>query len=281
MAYKQIQGIYKIVNSTDGLFYIGSTISIYTRWANHRFHLRRDRHPNLYLQHAWNKYGEKSFKIEILEEVMDRDNLIEREQYYLDLYKPFADTGKGYNILKEAGNTLGFKFSPETKALWSKQRTGRKHTPEAKELIRQHSLQHRHSDESKQKMSAGKLGRYVSEEQRQKISQTLRAKDRLWKSILDKYPDRQELITLLNTKLYKDLSILWRLSIYSIVDLRKFLNIGPKKKLWENIVDKYADKQELVNLLTTKSYRESAKLLGCSEELVFILKCKLQLLVKN
>lgn len=37
------------------------------------------------------------------------ENLLKREQYYLDLFKP------DYNILKKAGSRLGHKLSEETK----------------------------------------------------------------------------------------------------------------------------------------------------------------------
>jgi hypothetical protein len=41
-------------------------------------------------------------------EYCDIKSLLEREQYYIDLYKP------EYNICKIAGSMLGFRHSPET-----------------------------------------------------------------------------------------------------------------------------------------------------------------------
>lgn len=55
------------------------------------------------------KYGYSNFKLEILE-YCDVPNVIEREQYYLDLLNP------EYNILKTAGSTLGYKHTEETLA---------------------------------------------------------------------------------------------------------------------------------------------------------------------
>ena len=46
------------------------------------------------------KYGFSNFKLEILE-YCDLDNVIEREQYYINLLKP------EYNILDTAGSSLG------------------------------------------------------------------------------------------------------------------------------------------------------------------------------
>ena len=76
-------GIYKITNLENKKFYIGSSKNISQRWAKHKALLRHDKHENPKLQSSWNKYGEENFKFEILEEC-DLENLLIREQYYLD-----------------------------------------------------------------------------------------------------------------------------------------------------------------------------------------------------
>jgi|SRR5882757_3198321 group I intron endonuclease len=53
-------------------------------------------------------HGYSNFTLEILEYCEPEQN-IEREQYYLDLFKP------EYNILKIAGSSLGHKRSKETR----------------------------------------------------------------------------------------------------------------------------------------------------------------------
>jgi NUMOD1 domain/NUMOD3 motif len=53
------------------------------------------------------KYGYSNFSIEILE-YCDPQNIIKREQYYIDLLYP------EYNILKTAASSLGHKHSQET-----------------------------------------------------------------------------------------------------------------------------------------------------------------------
>lgn len=55
------------------------------------------------------KYGYANFKLEILE-YCNKDELMKREQHYLDLLMP------DYNILKIAYSLAGFKHSIETKA---------------------------------------------------------------------------------------------------------------------------------------------------------------------
>lgn len=52
------------------------------------------------------KYGYENFQLEILE-YCRADELIEREQYYLDLLNP------EYNILKTAYSLMGYKHSAE------------------------------------------------------------------------------------------------------------------------------------------------------------------------
>jgi hypothetical protein len=55
------------------------------------------------------KHGFSNFTLEILE-YCDKNNVIEREQYYMDTLKP------QYNIVEIAGSTLGYKHTPESLA---------------------------------------------------------------------------------------------------------------------------------------------------------------------
>jgi group I intron endonuclease len=93
-------GIYKITNLINKKFYIGSSSNISRRWVNHKCNLNRKDHHNKHLQRAWDKYGKGSFSFEILE-ICNKDNLLEREQWYLDNLKPWVKD-IGYNISKKA-----------------------------------------------------------------------------------------------------------------------------------------------------------------------------------
>ncbi|NJO64321.1 MAG: GIY-YIG nuclease family protein [Richelia sp. RM2_1_2] len=117
-------GIYKIINITNGKFYIGSARNFRNRWNSHKYHLIRNQHENSHLQNAWNKYGENQFKFEIIEEC-PINTLLMREQFYIDLYKPYDNT-IGYNILRIAGSSLGFKFSEESRVKMSVAKQGKK-----------------------------------------------------------------------------------------------------------------------------------------------------------
>lgn len=98
-------GVYKITNIETNMFYIGSSYNITKRWKEHKNKLNRGKHDNKYLQHAWNKYGESKFKFDILELVNNRDELIEREQYWIDKTQCYK-RNIGYNIAQFADTNL-------------------------------------------------------------------------------------------------------------------------------------------------------------------------------
>lgn len=98
MLANKICGVYKITNIANGKFYVGSSKDIEKRWAQHKNSLNENKHGNMYLQNAWNKYGSKSFKFEIIEECK-LDIQFEREQFYLNELNPFNNNG--YNIVRK------------------------------------------------------------------------------------------------------------------------------------------------------------------------------------
>jgi len=124
-------GIYKIQNIVNGKMYIGSAISLKKRLCKHKAMLRHNNHDNIYLQRAWNKYGENSFEFFIIEEVTNKTLLIEREQCYIDMY----DFDSLYNICPTAGSSLGIRFSGATKEKLSKQRLGHLVPKETREKL--------------------------------------------------------------------------------------------------------------------------------------------------
>jgi hypothetical protein len=52
--------IYRIKNLVSDQFYIGSSLHYERRKTAHINCLRKNKHDNVYLQRAWNKYGEKN-----------------------------------------------------------------------------------------------------------------------------------------------------------------------------------------------------------------------------
>jgi predicted GIY-YIG superfamily endonuclease len=132
--------IYKITNIVDNKFYIGSASFYDKRIGTHINKLRNKTHFNKYLQNAWNKYGENSFEFSIIEQVNNKENLIKREQYYLDLYKSYIKE-IGYNINKKAESRLGGKMPESAKIKIGNFWRGKKHSLERiKNLIKDRTL---------------------------------------------------------------------------------------------------------------------------------------------
>lgn len=93
--------IYCILNLVNGKVYVGSAVNVNNRWASHKSKFKKNKHVNVYLQRAWNKYTELAFEFIILEYVVENDDLIDREQYWINLTQ--CNNSKfGYNIRKEA-----------------------------------------------------------------------------------------------------------------------------------------------------------------------------------
>lgn len=145
-----ISCIYSIKNLQSGKRYIGSCKSLHRRIRLHIRSLRHNNHHSLVLQRAFDKYQIENFCVEVLEKVDNCENLISREQYYLDFYNP------DYNIAKVAGSSLGIKRSEETKEKVRKAILGVKHPQWRKEL--------------KSRVQLGRTHKKFSEEGRQNCS---------------------------------------------------------------------------------------------------------------
>ena len=75
--------IYKIINITNGDFYVGSTIKHKDRFRCHRSRLRKNQHHAKHLQSAWNKYGEHNFIFRVVEVVPEDESLQAVEDRWL------------------------------------------------------------------------------------------------------------------------------------------------------------------------------------------------------
>lgn len=102
------QAIYKITNTKSGNFYIGSSINYQTRWREHKNSLVKNKHHCVALQRAYNRNNMDCFDFSVVEFVEDKNDLIKREQFYIDTLNP------KYNSSKTAGSTLGFKMPKES-----------------------------------------------------------------------------------------------------------------------------------------------------------------------
>jgi group I intron endonuclease len=96
-------GVYQILCIPTGKIYIGSTVDLRARWGGHRRSLRQCNHSNVYLQEAWDKYGEANFTFSVLESA-EESGLLRAEQTWIDKTK-CADRNNGFNICAVAGST--------------------------------------------------------------------------------------------------------------------------------------------------------------------------------
>ena len=131
-----MKGIYLIRCKSENKVYIGQSSNIKKRYIGHLSLLRLNKHPNSYLQEAFNKYGEKDFLCEILLELkdknFDRQKLYDLEMYYISLYNS-CNRHNGYNI--EKGGTSSSRITEETRKKMSDAQKGKKHSKETKELL--------------------------------------------------------------------------------------------------------------------------------------------------
>lgn len=101
-------GIYIIKNSINKKLYIGSSACIKDRWSRHKQDLIKNKHHSKPLQNFVNKYGIGTIYFEVIE-LCKKQDLLMREQYYIDTLNPY------FNTCKIAGNKLGYVVSDETK----------------------------------------------------------------------------------------------------------------------------------------------------------------------
>jgi len=168
-------GIYKIQSQVrQERFYIGSAVNLKGRMDVHINDLKKNKHHSKQLQRHYNKYGESDLIFSVLIEC-GKEELIDKEQYFLDIYNPY------FNSYKIAGSPLGSKHSDQTKLIMSISRMGRVISEEQKEKISGANKGHIHSDESKILMStkrkggtAWNKGKSPSDEYKQKISEGLK-----------------------------------------------------------------------------------------------------------
>lgn len=138
-------GIYLWVNKKNGKSYVGSAVNLANRFYAY-YNLKYTLKSAMAISRALLKYGHSEFSLHILE-YCEVHNVLEREQYYLDLILP------EYNILKKAGSSLGYRHTEETLVKFKERK---------------------HSEESRLRIGSSRIGMALNEETRMKISSSLK-----------------------------------------------------------------------------------------------------------
>lgn len=82
-----IAGIYTIINQINGKRYIGKSKCINDRISTHRSQLDQGIHYSIQLQRDYHYFGVEAFDVVIVEQVSDRKQLTQRENYWISAYK--------------------------------------------------------------------------------------------------------------------------------------------------------------------------------------------------
>lgn len=160
-------GIYSITNVADGTVYIGqagSARGFGGRWCIHKRFLRRDiysKQINVHLWRAFKKYGEESFRFDVVVRCPPIGKLLDAYEIYF-----IAEAKKNGAVYNHTigGNSgrLGLSHSPETRAKLSAKNKGRKWSVEARLKMSRdrkgktrpgNSSNFKHSEKAKQRMS--------------------------------------------------------------------------------------------------------------------------------
>lgn len=174
MAELKLTGIYKIESLIHSdRCYIGSAFFIDKRWQLHLTNLKANKHHSIILQNHFNKYGIEDLMFSIIEEC-DRNDLIKKEQYYIDSLKPY------FNVCQIVNSRLNLKHSESTKKKISQSHIGIKPNEDTRLKLsiaqrgNKKSLGHKCSELSKQKTKEKNTGRKWSNEH--KLEHSLRMK---------------------------------------------------------------------------------------------------------
>jgi group I intron endonuclease len=178
--------IYKITNIVNGKCYIGVTTkeNPNERWSNHKSAIRYDRGCP-FLQKAVKKYGEESFKFEVLIICFDEDTF-KFENEYIIKYNTMSPNGYNVAIGGIRGPSfLGKHHSEETKKILSIKSREYHNRPDIKEKHSQRAIEYnktcntsellKNSEKWQQALREGRIGGHSkTEEGKKKISESLK-----------------------------------------------------------------------------------------------------------
>jgi group I intron endonuclease len=112
--------IYRITNTKNGKKYIGQTSkSLEERFNAHAKHAKNK--VNRHLYDAMNCYGVESFVIEMIETCSSKEELDDREKFWIQEENTFTPNGYNMTLGGGGGNTLTSWSEEDKKALYKQQ----------------------------------------------------------------------------------------------------------------------------------------------------------------
>lgn len=156
--------IYKITNLINNKVYIGQTsTSMKQRMSEHL------RHNLLPIDRALNKYGIENFEVEVIDEANSKEELNQKEIYYIKKYNCIRPNG--YNLTIGGKATTGYRNTDEAKrkmsntALENGLNKSEAYKGEGNPFFGKH-----HTEESKKMMSEKRKGmKHLTDEQVKKL----------------------------------------------------------------------------------------------------------------
>nr|YP_009072316.1 GIY-YIG endonuclease [Sclerotinia borealis]AHX82981.1 GIY-YIG endonuclease [Sclerotinia borealis] len=132
--------VYRWINNVNKKTYVGSSVNFSVRLYKY-YSVKHLMKHNTAIHNALLKYGYSNFTLDILEYCEGVDPVL-REQFYFEILKP------EYNILQQAGSSLGFKHSEKTLEFFKNNRDV--------------------SEEARKNLSLAATGRILTEEDKKK-----------------------------------------------------------------------------------------------------------------
>jgi len=172
-------GIYKIKNVVNNKVYIGQAKNLNTRYREHLYYIKNNKHYNYYLQKSFEKYGKENFNYSILEEVEDDSLLNIREKYWIDYYgginsnntynfkDPLLNEYNDY-IRKKLSKSSSGKNNPNYGNYWTEeQKENSSKNKKGKSWEELYGIEK--SKKMKKKLSNSHEGKIVKEETKEKL----------------------------------------------------------------------------------------------------------------
>ena len=159
-----IINVYMIRNKINNKVYIGISQEVNIRLYRHKWLLENNKHPNIKLQNAWNKYGNINFEFTTIATLLsnERDKALDAEAYLINYYDSYHT---GYNMSQGYDGSTKIIITEERKLKLSKASKGN-----------QHRKGYKDSEWHKQRISETHKGKILSDETKHKISQSKKGK---------------------------------------------------------------------------------------------------------